>query len=827
MTARVWNVPLVDVALPLPDTEPLTYRLLKPQYGAAVVGRIVQVPVKSRLLQGVIIQVRRGKPLHKLRSVAYVRADLPPLPESLLNFTHWLSDYYLCSWGEALKAALPAGLLSPARRMVTLPSSSDSARSTENMDTRWLQILAVLRESGPKTVKALESAIGSRSLRSTITAMTKAGLIEIREVVETVAPPRFVSWYKLTESASAIGESEWGKTLARAQKQIRILEALAAAPDGLTWDDIVALTGAAKSSLTALIRRGLVQKVLREDSFDFADEDAPESMPGPDSFTDEQRQAAQVISRVLTEADPKPILLFGCTGSGKTLLYIEAIRQVLDSGRTALILVPEISLTPQTVRRFRGAFGDRVAVQHSGQTPGDRARLWRLIFEGKYPVVVGARSAVFAPLPRLGLIVVDEEHSPSFKQFDPAPRYHARDAALMRAKMEKAAVILGSATPSMESFFHAQDGKYDRVDLSKRADGVPMPEVNIIDRTEKRDEPYVGAAFTPELLTAISERAIVGEQVVLLQNRRGYSTFIRCLDCGDVQECPHCAITLTYHKRGHRLRCHYCGFGKEAPTVCPKCGSHRLDYTGTGTERVEEELEALLPDVRAVRMDSDTTTSRGSHRRILSAFLEGGYDVLVGTQMVAKGLDMPEVTLVGVISADTELFLPDFRASERTFALLSQAAGRAGRRGSQGKVLIQTYHAKNAVLEPVVNHDYRGFYDHEIEARRELDYPPFSRLVVIRFQGKLERDVQSSAERFAELFKDRPGPIDIVGPAPAAVSRAKDMYQYQILVRTRRDEDPAGDRLRRAVSLTKQAYQAVELPGKVSMAIDVDPMGFA
>jgi len=826
MTARVWNVPLVDVALPLPDTEPLTYRLLKPQYGAAVVGRIAQVPVKSRLLQGVIVGVRRGKPLHKLRSVAYVRPDLPPLPESLLKFTHWLSDYYLCSWGEALKAALPAGLLSPARRLVTLPASIDTTHTWENLDSRWRQIVTILQESGPKTVKALESATGVRSLRSTISAMVKAGVLEIRDVVETIAPPRFVRWYRLTESAAAVGESEWRVALVRAYKQVRILEALAAAPDVLTWDDLVALTGAAKGSLTALIRRGWVETVLREDSFEFTDEDVPERLPGPEAVTIEQRQAAQAISRALTEGESKPILLFGCTGSGKTLLYIDAIRQVLNMGRTALVLVPEISLTPQTVRRFRGAFGDQVAVQHSGQTPGDRARLWRLIFEGKYPVVVGARSAVFAPLPQLGLIVVDEEHSPSFKQFDPSPRYHARDAALMRAKMEKAAVILGSATPSMESFYHAQDGRYIRVDLSNRADGVPMPEVRIIDRTEKRDDRSAGGTFTPELLEAISERTMVGEQVILLQNRRGYSTFIRCLDCGEVQECPHCAITLTYHKRGHRLRCHYCGFSKDAPTVCPKCGSHRLDYTGTGTERVEEELETLLPDVRAVRMDLDTTTSRGSHRRILSAFLEGGYDVLVGTQMVAKGLDMPEVTLVGVISADTELFLPDFRASERTFALLSQAAGRAGRRGGQGKVLVQTYHPGNAVLEPVVNHDYRGFYDHEIEARRELDYPPFSRLVIIRFQGKVERDVQSSAECFAELFKDRPGPLDIMGPAPAAVARAKDLYQYQVLVKSLRDEDPGGEKLRRAVSLTRQAYQAVEVPGNVSVAVDVDPMGF-
>jgi primosomal protein N' (replication factor Y) len=826
MTARVWNVPLVEVALPVPDTEPLTYRLLKPQYEAATVGRIVQVPVKSRRLQGVIVQARRGKPIPGLKSVSFIRTDIPPLPNSLLKFTHWISDYYLCSWGEALKAALPSGLLSPARKLVMLATSSDEARSWDNIDSRWLRVVTILQEAGPKTIPALQTEIGVRSLRATISAMSKAGLVEVRDVVDTVAAPKFVKWYRLTDEAKAEGSANWVESLGRALKQIRIMEALSAAPDGLTWNDLVALTGAGRSSLTGLIRKGWIETALREDAYDFTDEDPPEIMPTADVFTSEQQQAARTISESVDGGEKQPILLFGCTGSGKTLLYIEAIRHVLSQGRGALVLVPEISLTPQTVRRFRGAFGNKVAVQHSGLTPSDRATLWRKIFEGKYPVVVGARSAVFSPVPNLGVIIVDEEHSPTFKQFDPAPRYNARDAALMRARMEHAVVILGSATPSLESFHHAMEGKYLRVDLTKRADGVPMPEVSIVDRTEHHEEDPASRTFSYELLGEIAKHTAQGDQVILLQNRRGYSTFIRCLDCGDVTECTHCAISLTYHKMGHRLRCHYCGYSTPAPSVCAKCGSHRLDYAGTGTQRVEEELEVLLPDVKVVRMDLDTTTSRGSHRRILSAFEEGGYHVLVGTQMVAKGLDMPEVTLVGVISADTELFLPDFRAGERTFALLSQAAGRAGRRGKPGKVIVQTYHPQNAVLEPVINHNYRQFYDHEIEARRELDYPPFSRLAMIRFHGKIEREVLKCAERFAELLRDRSGPLDIMGPAPAAVVRAKDLFQYQILVKSPRDADPVGEKLRHAVSLTKQAYAAVPIPGKVSVVIDVDPMGF-
>jgi primosomal protein N' (replication factor Y) len=605
------------------------------------------------------------------------------------------------------------------------------------------------------------------------------------------------------------------------------MEVLTVAPDGLTQEDLVALTGAGPGSLKSLTEKRFLTTELRTITFEIKDDGVVEELPGPELFTQEQRSASEIISNAITNPNQsKPILIFGCTGSGKTLLYIKAIRQVLKQGRTALILVPEISLTPQTVRRFRAVFGNQVAVQHSAMPPRERATLWQQILQGQFPVVVGARSAVFAPLPRLGLIVVDEEHSPTFKQFDPAPRYHARDAALMRAKMEEAAIILGSATPSLESFHNASQNRYQRIDLTSRADGIPMPEVHIIDRTQKSDAKPIGSAFTSELIVGIKDKIGKKEQVILLQNRRGFSTFIRCLDCGYVPMCKRCDITMTYHKLGHHIRCHYCGSKSKAPTECSVCHSTRLDYAGTGTQRVEEELEASIPGLKMVRMDLDTTSERGSHQRILSAFQRGGYDVLLGTQMVAKGLDLPKVTLVGVISADTELFLPDFRASERTFALLSQAAGRAGRREKPGVVLIQTYHPNNPVLEPVMHHDYQEFFRNEIASRKDLGYPPFSRLVLIRFSGKQEPQVVKAAERFRELMEERIGKLEILGPSAAAVTRVKDRYQYQILVKSTKQHDPSGEQLRHAVSFTKRAYAAIPGLGKVSAVVDVDPIGF-
>jgi primosomal protein N' (replication factor Y) len=830
MTTKIWKVPLVDVALPVPDTEPLTYRLLKPQYETAVVGRVVQVPLKSRKVHGVIIDVRRGKPVPGLKSVAYVRAGVPPLPENILQFTKWISEYYLCSWGEALKAALPAGLLAPVKVMV-IPAFDLADRgpiSGKDLDPRWMTILEELRLKSPRTLKSLSDAIGVRSIKHVISTMKEAGLLEIHEVAESVGKPLYKEWFRLTETAVVLGKQVWEETLCHAPKQLRIMEALENAPEGLTWEDLIALTGVSRSSLKGLMQKGWVESWLREDTVEYFQDDITEELPGFNAFTKEQRGALKVISQVISgEIERKPILLFGCTGSGKTLLYIEAIRQVLGKGQSALVLVPEISLTPQTVRRFRSVFGDKVAVQHSGLAPRERAILWRNIFQGKYPVVVGARSAVFAPLPNLGLIVVDEEHSPTFKQFDPAPRYQARDAAIMRAKMEQAVVILGSATPSLESFFHAQEGKYQLLELSSRADGVLMPEVRIIDRTKKSEFEVSSGAFTSQLVQAISQSVQKNEQVILLQNRRGYSTFIQCRDCGMVEQCPHCTISLTYHKRGNRLRCHYCGYSEIAPTTCSKCHGFRLDYAGTGTERVEEELEGVLPGLKIARMDLDTTSGRGSHQRILNAFQRGGYNILLGTQMVAKGLDMPRVTLVGIISADTELFLPDFRAAERTFALLTQAAGRAGRRDKQGLVIIQTYHPLNPVLPSVITHDYQAFYDGEILTRQELEYPPFSRLALIRFQGKVEIEVLKAAERFAELLKERIGPLEIMGPAPATIVRAKDQYIYQILVKSPRDQDHAGEHLRHAVQLSKQAYMALDFPKKVAVVIDIDPMGFA
>ncbi|BAF59973.1 primosomal protein N' (replication factor Y) - superfamily II helicase [Pelotomaculum thermopropionicum SI] len=607
--------------------------------------------------------------------------------------------------------------------------------------------------------------------------------------------------------------------LGRSPKQLAVLQKAAGCP-GLTKSELAAAAMTSSKTVDALLKKGLLKVSAVMPAYL---QDAPGDMIKTGSLTlnQDQEAALREISASLDRGRFDVFLLHGITGSGKTEVYLRAIAAALETGRQAVALVPEISLTPQMVELFRGRFGGQVAVLHSALSGGERYQEWRRVKEGQASVVLGTRSAVFAPCPRPGLFIIDEEHEPSYKQ-DDHMRYHAREIALKRAQLAGAVVVLGSATPSLESFSRAvSGGPYKLLKLPRRVDERPLPRVRVIDLRQEIREGNRGI-FSRPLLYALNGCLERGGQAILFLNRRGYSTVVVCRECGLVLKCPRCDISLTYHLEG-RLRCHYCNHLAVLPGLCPGCGSRYIRHFGAGTQKVEEEARKIFPKARIVRMDSDSTAQKGSHQKILDAFRDGLYDILIGTQMIAKGLDLPGVTLVGVINADTALHMPDFRAAERTFQLLTQVAGRAGRGGLPGEVLIQTYSPEHYSISAAAAHDYEGFYRSEMAVRRVLGYPPFSHLARLLFTHEDEEEVRKGAEKSKELLdrlvSGRNCRVEILGPAPAPLSKIKGHFRWQLVLKGRRREN--------IKEIIREGLAELERDRrfKVAVNVDINPQG--
>ncbi len=607
------------------------------------------------------------------------------------------------------------------------------------------------------------------------------------------------------------------ETLTLPSKQAEVLALLCRSESPLTIDDTCRLARCAMGPIAALRKAGLIHTVKRRTSKPVA-ETAPAVEPSrsPMVLTAEQQGVLDQLSPSLEGDGFAAFLLHGVTGSGKTEVYLSAIEKVVARGREAIVLVPEISLTPQTIRRFRRRF-DKVAVLHSHLTDAERHRHWRAIASGEVQVVVGARSAVFAPARRLGLIVIDEEHESTFKQ-ETAPRYHARDIAVKRAQILGIPVLLGSATPSLETWNNAETGRYTRLSLTKRVAGRPMPEVTLIDlRNEKPEPGQTPGGLSPALIRAMGKALDDDGQVILLLNRRGFHTFILCPQCGHVCKCDACDVALTHHKGRNRVLCHTCDAERDPPAACPACRHPHLHYGGIGTERLERDVKAAFPDRVIRRMDSDTMRSPGSHEKVLAAFKAGQVDILLGTQMIAKGLDFPHVTLVGVVNADTALHLPDFRAAERTFQLVAQVAGRTGRGDRPGRVLVQTYSPDASAIRHAAHHDYLGFVAEELSRRRDHGVPPFGRLVRLIVRGPDE----AAALRFIQeldvaLAAAAPPSIRRLGPAPAPVSKIRNLYRFHLQLR--------GPSAKPLQELLRNVLPTVPPPHGVELAVDVDPV---
>ena len=827
MPALAHVVPLTSVA------GVYTYRVPDGMGGEAVPGARVLVPFGRRQITGVVAERAEGsaeglKPLHDVLDAR------PALTPELLALTRWTADYYLCAWGEAVKAALPSGTEVESRRVAHATAPPDAWTD----EPRGRKLLRALHERGPLAVAGLADVLGRKTVpQNLLRRMEAAGVLRVDvEVQDAKARAKTARHVRL-----AAPSGDGAEPRVRGEKQRALLDYLAGAGDAVQADALAA-TGAASGTVKSLEAKGLVETwdAEVERRADGLDGEVPQAAPALDLHP-AQVAALEAIVDAVGAGRPETFLLHGVTGSGKTEVYLRALRATLALGRSAIVLVPEIALTPQTVRRFRSHFGDRVAVLHSRMSPGERLDAWTRIRDGVYPVVIGPRSAVFAPVENLGLVVVDEEHEASYKQFDPAPRYHARDVAVMRAHRAGAVCVLGSATPSMESVANANADKYTRLEMPQRvpvrtASGglrlpAPLPPVRVLDLAREKQVRRLKGALSHELRLAIADRLDKGEQTILLQNRRGFAPVLTCEDCGWVPMCPHCAVTLTVHKggphgepqRGGRMRCHYCGWAQHVPHPCPECGQDDLRMLGAGTQRVEDEIADVFPGARVLRMDLDTTSRRGAHRKILDAFGRGDADVLLGTQMVAKGLDFPRVTLVGVVEADTGMLLPDFRAAERTFQLLAQVAGRAGRHELPGEVLLQTRNPEHPAIQFALAHDFHGFALGELGERLALGYPPYGRMVGVEVKGPHEGSTRQFAERWgAALHAEarRVAGVEVLGPIPALIGRIKKWWRYQIVVKAPRTL-PASV----LAAVVEAAQGSVKVPSGHRVNLDVDPVG--
>lgn len=700
-----------------------------------------------------------------------------------------MADYYMCCVGEVMNIALPSGLKISSQSKVQYNPDFDYA---ELLTPEEEGLLVELQKHSALTYEELGRLVGELNVPSVIKSLVGKHAVIVFEEVREKYVPKMVRKVRLHPTYEE--QAQLMMLIRRLDKlpkqQEALLRYLSHVPvqrdpslnargldkSVLNQDDEIS-----QSSLTTLIKNEVFQ-VFEVIQPRFADVIVPTAEI---ILTEAQGRASQeVMAKFQTQ---NIVLLHGITGSGKTEVYIDLIQQALASGSQVLYLLPEIALTTQIVVRLQRVFGDKMGIYHSKFSDNERVEVWKGIVSGQYQFVVGVRSAVFLPFDNLGLIIVDEEHETSYKQHDPAPRYHARDVAMMLAQWQQAKVLLGSATPSLESYFHAKQGRYGLVELFQRFGDAVLPEITLVDTKVEKKQKTMKNEFTSALITALGNNLEIKEQSILFQNRRGYSPYIQCEDCDWTAECPNCAVSLTYHMRAGELRCHYCGYKEEVPRTCPACGSTKVKTIGFGTEKLEDQLQILFPAARILRMDLDTTRAKNAYQQIIQAFEQGDVDMLVGTQMITKGLDFDKVSLVGIFDADRIIRFPEFRATERAFQMLTQVSGRAGRRGGRrGRVLIQTSNPQQLILQKIIANDYKGLYEEEIRERQDFNYPPFSRLIKLIVRHPEQHISKQAAERLAAELTDTLGSSRVLGPEQPLVERIRNLFLYDILIKIER-----------------------------------------
>ncbi|MGB5555361.1 MAG: primosomal protein N' [Flavobacteriaceae bacterium] len=812
----------INVILPIPLEKEFTYSVTSSEADFLRPGMRVAVPFgKSKIYTGLVSTVHNIPPtLYEAKEIHQILDENAIVNSIQLKHWQWVADYYMCTIGEVFRSAVPGAFLLESE---TLIMRNDKAEIDEALlkDDEFLVFEALQHQSSLK-VHEVSAIVERKNVLPVLNRLLTKNIIVLKEEIFEQYRPKLVRYVRL--GAAYLKEEQLEKlleTLARAPKQMQVVLALFQLQAGpkkpISLDELEQMSGGSKAVIKSLVDKVILEEYsIRTDRVTYEGDEANEDLKQLNEY---QQNALNDI--LLGFQDKKVTLLHGVTSSGKTEVYVDLIDKCIQSGKQALYLLPEIALTTQLIARLQEYFGEKVSVYHSKYSINERVEVWNNVLtkKTKAQIVIGARSALFLPYSDLGLIIVDEEHEGSFKQFDPAPRYHARDAAIVLAKMHDANILLGSATPSIESFYNVQQGKYAYARIERRFGNVLMPDMQLVDLKEQTRKRRMKGHFSERLLEEISESLENNEQVILFQNRRGYAPIVECTTCGHSPQCPNCDVSLTYHQYKKQLRCHYCGHHMALLESCLACGSPTLDTKGFGTEQVEQELNELLPDAKVGRMDLDTTRGKHGYEKIITAFEQQKLDILVGTQMLTKGLDFRNVALVGIMNADALLNFPDYRAHERSYQLLTQVSGRAGRTQKRGKVIIQSYNPYHQILKQVTTGDYLGMYKEQIYEREQFHYPPTNRIIKITFKHKEYSRLNDAADWFAKSLRNVLGSA-VLGPEYPPVARIRNQFLKHVIVKMQLDASIITTKLK--IKRIEQSFNAVSQFRSVRVIYNVD-----
>ncbi len=821
------NTTFVDVILPLPLHQKFTYSIPADMEGEIKPGCRVVVQFGARkYYTGLVMSLHKNKPQNfKTKPVTTLLDEYPVVNALQFKLWEWVASYYMCSLGEVMKAALPSGLKLESQSRIVI---NEDFTEVEKLGDDEELIYNVLLDKKYISLQEIANSLERKSAAAIVKKLLAHGAVHVEEKMgkgTSKKTEKIISLddaYTHPEKFNALAD-----TLTRAPKQLTLLLSYAEAAKYLEngAGELPAAQLLKKSGTSLAILRAMVEKGI----FNLYEKEVnrigggKSTLMDPHSLNDAQAKALNEIHSYFK--NDKTVLLHGITSSGKTEIYIHLIQENLRQGKQVLYLLPEIALTTQIITRLQNTFGEKAGVYHSRFNDAERVETWNRVMnthkEDQFQLILGVRSSIFLPFSNLGLIIIDEEHENTFKQFDPAPRYHARDTALMLARMHGARVLLGTATPAVETYYNALSGKFGLVNLTSRHKEIALPEIKVVDVVRARKKKQMHAHFTPELINAIKNTLDEKKQVILFQNRRGFAPYIECADCGWVPQCQHCDVSLTYHKNSNYLVCHYCGFSLHIPVKCNDCSNGKLETRGFGTEKIEDDLHIFFPEAKIARLDLDSTRARQAYEKLFNAFESGETDILVGTQMVSKGLDFANVSLVGILNADNMLNYPDFRAYERSFQLMAQVSGRAGRSGSRGQVIIQASRPDNYIIRDVVNNNYLHMYEQQISEREEFQYPPFYRMIRLTLKHKKAHVLNRAAGQLESLLKKQLG-NRVASPQPPLIPRVQNLYIQQFLIRVEREKSFATARqliLKSIEGLHQNMYYR-----SVIVQPDVDPV---
>lgn len=821
----------IDVILPLSLPNLFTYRLPEELNNDIQIGQRAVVPFGrgGKLYSALVKNIHHSPPPeYQAKYVDSLLDDKPIVNQKQLKHWDWIADYYIANPGDVFNAALPGALKLASETKILINAEFDGDAVTELTDREY-QIYEALEIREILNLQEISEILNIKNVHKVVKALIEKKAIIVEEDLKRKYKVKLIAFVRLTEHADNEKNLEQiFNEISRSKKQLETLMSFIqlskryGEPKEVKKLDLQKSTNVSASIINELVKKNIFEiyeiAVDRIGSYN-------KKLIGDKTLNEHQVKA---LAEVKAQFETKDVvLLHGVTSSGKTELYIKLIQEAIDKGEQVLYLLPEIALTTQLIVRLQKVFGDVIGVYHSKFNENERVEVWNKVLEfedtksSKFQIVMGARSAMFLPFSNLGLIIIDEEHENSFKQYNPAPRYNARDSSIVLAHIHKAKVLMGSATPAVETYWNAQQGKYGLVEMTKRHGGVQMPEVLCADIKDATRKKKMKSHFSPMLMDLMEKAFKNKEQVILFQNRRGYAPFLLCEECAHVPECKNCDVSLTYHKHSNQLKCHYCGTSKQMPNTCGKCGSPRVTLKGFGTEQIEEELSLYFPKIKVARMDADTTRAKNAYHRLITDFEDGTVDVLVGTQMVTKGLDFDNVSVVGILNADNMLNFPDFRAFERSYQLMSQVSGRAGRKAKRGKVLVQTYEPYHPIIRQVIEHDYLGMYNDEILQRKKFKYPPYQRLIHFTLKHRDSNVLNEGAREFVQGLKTKFGDR-VLGPDFPVIARIKNQYIKNAMLKVEREISVK--KTRQLVMEVKNHFEAFSEYKGVRITIDVDPM---